>query len=409
MRLENKRLCYVGLLACVVGAGCVAEPASEGQAQRAITNGTADTGDLGVVAVYPQGFFSECTGSLVSPRVVLIAAHCLIGNPTFVVFFGASLSVPSQGQVLQTVQSVGHPLFDPQTYLHDLALVALATPAPANATPWPLSRTAFDDTFVNRPIRLVGYGLTARNAPPVGAKNQGNTNLASFTEHTFMFMPTPSQTCIGDSGGPAFMTINGTEYQIGVTSKGDDQCQMWGRDTRVDPYVGPFIQPYMKAFAGGLNVGDRCFLDENCTSGMCLPSLDTPTLRFCAAECQTDSNCPAPLMCATVGTSKHCAYAIPSPGVLGSACTDQIGCASGLCATPASGTAAVCSRGCAMGEGTCPAGFDCLADSANHPYCFKHVVPSDQGCAVAVQTAAPASGLLVGFLLLVFLGGRRRR
>src|SRR2546421_2802642 len=61
-------------------AGCTGLPATEAQSQP-IINGTDDTGDPAVVVVAAQMPNSQqaslCTGSIISPHVILTAAHCV--------------------------------------------------------------------------------------------------------------------------------------------------------------------------------------------------------------------------------------------------------------------------------------------------------------------------------------------
>src|SRR5262249_8051273 len=63
------------------GGGAVGGEVAAGRASAAITNGAATSpgGDLGVAALM-QGGTLLCTATLVSPRVLLTAAHCLAGS-----------------------------------------------------------------------------------------------------------------------------------------------------------------------------------------------------------------------------------------------------------------------------------------------------------------------------------------
>jgi len=65
-------------------------------------------------------------------------------------------------------------------------------------------------------------------------KHQGTTTIKSFTDSDFSFLADPSQTCIGDSGGAAFIAFAGAEYLVGITSSGDIDCVAGGQDMRVD-------------------------------------------------------------------------------------------------------------------------------------------------------------------------------
>src|SRR5438067_6616761 len=72
--------------------GC--QPADEAHrtAAPAITNGDTDDGDPAVVALRHQGV-TICTGTLIAPRVVLTAAHCLaLGDDQLDVFLGSDPS-----------------------------------------------------------------------------------------------------------------------------------------------------------------------------------------------------------------------------------------------------------------------------------------------------------------------------
>ena len=43
--------------------------------------------------------------------------------------------------------------------------------------------------------------------------------------------------CSGDSGGPAFLKVNGQELLWGVTSRGDQTCAQVGIYTMISPYM----------------------------------------------------------------------------------------------------------------------------------------------------------------------------
>ena len=85
----------------------------------------------------------------------------------------------------------------------------------------------FDASFKGRDIRIVGFG-----APAGGGgqdtdlrKRTGDTKIESYGNDDFRMHATPSQTCNGDSGGPALATIDGKEVVIGLTSSGDADCK----------------------------------------------------------------------------------------------------------------------------------------------------------------------------------------
>ena len=101
------------------------------------------------------------------------------------------------------------------------------------------------------PLRLVGFGRSAAGDASPPRKRAGTTTVAALSADELTFAPSPSQTCEGDSGGPAFATLEGLEVIAGVTSSGDAACAAMARDMRVDVFADTFIAPWLAATAEG--------------------------------------------------------------------------------------------------------------------------------------------------------------
>ncbi|CAN5781198.1 hypothetical protein BH11MYX4_BH11MYX4_13220 [soil metagenome] len=231
-----------GLAAIIVGClalpACTTDPGAApiASVEEAITNGAPDLADTAVVAL-AYGGPPSCTGVVVDARVVLTAAHCLDTSGRLPeVAFGAR-SIP-------VLRARVHPAYDRETRALDLALLLRGAPVTSDVEPVPLNETPFDPSFVGRSIRVAGFGIPA-SARPSGGKQTGQSLLVDYTDTTFLAHPAPSQPCRGDSGGPAFLTLDGVERLVGITSFGDADCAAFARFTRVDATLDTFIQPFI--------------------------------------------------------------------------------------------------------------------------------------------------------------------
>jgi secreted trypsin-like serine protease len=239
---------FAGAVGCAAPAAETQESANaEGDlssTHQAITRGEDDDSDSAIVALLVHGKVF-CTGVLVTPTVVVTAAHCVLPSPPDQVFFGSNPRA-KEGTFIGVTDTHAHPDFDEDTLENDIALVGLAMKGPA--TPLSVVSKPLDDASVGRTIRVVGFGATSPEATADLRKRTGTTSIESFTSDDFRFRPSPAGTCVGDSGGPALVTVGDHEAVIGITSSGDSECKTYGRDIRMDRYVS-FIHGYAKAYS----------------------------------------------------------------------------------------------------------------------------------------------------------------
>ncbi|AUX45456.1 uncharacterized protein SOCE26_069470 [Sorangium cellulosum] len=222
-----------------------------------IIGGTIDEGDPAVVMLQvarelPDGGTKRnvCTASVIAPTVLLTAAHCVTPNKvngaTVTAFFGTDSS-SEEGRWVNVTETHYHPQYD-NSNLHagyDIAVAILEEPA--NVEPLPYNRLPMTEDMVGDPIRLIGFGDDDEIAGWSGVKHHVSTFINTVTPLLLGLGDADHHTCVGDSGGPALMNVNGVPTIIGVTSFGGQESPSIctdGWDTRVDLYLD-FIDPFV--------------------------------------------------------------------------------------------------------------------------------------------------------------------
>src|SRR5262249_39827076 len=121
----------------------------------------------------------------------------------------------------------------------DSGVAILRTPI-AGVAPIPLRHEPLTHADEHARVRFVGYGETAgpleepTDDLPQGVKREASAPIEFVTDRTFFAGNAAGATCLGDSGGPALMTMAGREVVVGVTSNGSQLCAEAGVFVRVD-------------------------------------------------------------------------------------------------------------------------------------------------------------------------------
>ncbi|HEV2791002.1 MAG TPA: serine protease [Solirubrobacterales bacterium] len=276
------------LLLCALLVAVLAQPAAasaEGGAQASIVGGRAAS-----IAEFPSLAYIQathgrhgfsCTGTVVAPRVVLTAAHCVesiekgaltpIGDYAVATGVANPRREAGPANVFRIAQAHVFPGFDPGSLHGDAAVLVLT--APTTAPPIALADPADAALYQGgAAIQLAGWGLTGAKATktPDNLRTTGMVVQAPgfckrktrgfypeySTREQLCTLDPPSRKsggCFGDSGGPAIgQRPDGVPVQLGIISTGGPFCstELPNVMTRTD-LVSPWVAQWIAAVETG--------------------------------------------------------------------------------------------------------------------------------------------------------------
>lgn len=216
---------FLGLAVAVLAfaAGLVARPAA------ALVGPAREAPEFApyVVMVVDRRDMSYCSASVIEPRILLTAAHCVTRPEDTLALF---LDSDGQHVLVETAEIQVHPGYRADAARRralsiDLALVRLVEPLPERFRPVSLSEVRRVE--IGQKLVIAGFGVSDESSGRTGGVLREGVVEVSWSDPPFLIrLRDPDDrglgACTGDSGTPVFRPEGAELVAVAVWAKGED-------------------------------------------------------------------------------------------------------------------------------------------------------------------------------------------
>ena len=298
-----------------------------------IVSGVPNRGRDPAVVAIDIGGEGLCSGTLISPRLVLTARHCTSETASLVMCPPNGVQVFADRDPQDLAILVGEDVVSARQVARGIAVIAPNGPTLCDAD---IAVIVLDEPVVAakplalRPrgpaagdhIRAVGFGKPGDDDPSGTKLLREHVRVLSVSTAEFTV---GEATCQGDSGGPALDETTGEV--LGVVSRGGPQCEGPGVHniyTRVDTYAWLMEEAFtrvaeieaeekasdtVKPAKRGTkqkppsDVGGPCVTGSDCAAGVCITEAlpeGEGVRQYCSRPCGPGDRCPTRYHCKSV-------------------------------------------------------------------------------------------------------------
>jgi hypothetical protein len=386
-------------------AGCDDRPpAPRGSCAAPIVDGIRETDEDAVVYIFNE-WGAACTATVIAPRVVLTAKHCVLGLPArnwhVEVTSDARRTPVADYGVVETRTTPGSSIES-----SDIGIMILDRDFGYGFKRWEF--TPWPELRAGSPVTAIGFGLTDPDddrSSGVKYRREGHVTSLGRLE----FTTNGNNACSGDSGGPIVFG----DVVVGIASRVEEGCLGTGLMTRVSGFADLVREALAdtgacvpSGFEVCNNVDDDCWLGVDDGLGAACGCSDgrAPATEACN---RVDDDCNLAVddlpdcACAGGGTpgvetcngiDDDCNGAIDEVCArLGESCAGDDDCASGLCLEV--GGAPACTARCTPGPGaSCPEDGWCDGLACGEGLCRPGTVAGEAALGEECATAADCAG-----------------